>query len=461
MWKASYSLFALAILFVLGTEVRANKGLVRGASRMDAEQKVGQVSSSSFFALSYTTTTSDKQQLRHLKKDEDVDEGVNIPFDYSGRTEDAENNNNEGGGEQQSQQQQQQQATENTLYDDSTLEQICSSANGSFTSMTTENNLSVKYEYRMFTDQVGDRNTVLQLGNKVNLQIAQYLKQIYIVNFCNDYQSGSSRGLSPGDVRTVVPGNTELLGANDCDSQGVSVPCVRMQSSATVHFAPEYAFASRQDEVGDTILSDVSAAFKSGVGLEADPDVSGAIYTTGSLGTVGYEPPQTTPPSEGGEDNNTQGDNDNNSGENSENDGDTTDRGNIEASEQGSTNNAPIVVKDKMSRVGKFFLSIFILGLVGGLIYALVKLRRVEKTHSFDDDENSAARGDGTDSKFGATVDWFKRRLHISRGEDNDRGDEKIGRAETDEDDEETMEVELSRKDRSQVSLIQLLRFVP
>lgn len=456
MWKA-ISMFSLAVL-VLAPEARAEKGVRRGRSSLIFAQKTeeDQVSSfSSSFALPYITSSVELNP-RQLKKEKGEDDGnvqVFIPVDNPGQTEGDNNNNNsnQNNNMDTTQQGQQQQQGENARFDDSTLQQICSSANGDDSPMTTENNLSVKYEYRMFTDQVGDENTVLSLGNKVNSQIAQYLRQIYIVDFCNDYLAGvgatRARGLSPGDVRAVVPGDTELLGTDNCESQpevGGGAPCVRMQSSVAVHFAPDYSFAS-PEAVGATILSDVSTAFTSGIILGAGPDVAGAAYTTGSLGTVGYEPPQNG-------DNNSEGDPGSN--------GNSTDRGNIEGSEEGAANaddNATIVVKDKMSRTGKFFLTVFILALIGGLIYAWVRLRRVEKSHSFEDD--NSARGDGSGTKIGATVDWFKHRLNKSRGEDDERDAAKIGMAETDDDDEGTMEVEF-RNDRSQVSPIALHCYV-
>ena len=351
---------------------------------------------------------------------------------------------------------------------DAELEQICATAtsDGGAAALTTNNNLSIQYEYAIFTDQADNVNSVLSLGDQVNLKVTENLQQLYILDFCLDYMGNTNnremrrltrRRLDAGDVRAVVPGNTALQADQTCeDADGAGVPCVYLTSSVTVHFATDYVIESA-DDVGNTILKDVERAFKDG--LSVDANVAGMSFVGGSLGTVA-EPAATN--DNGADTGNTQNDNGGNgsannagadtgntqtdNGDNGETDnggnGETDNGGNVDGAEQGSTTSgtsASVEVEDKMSRAGKFFLTVFILGLVGALIYVCWKLRRVDKVGGDDRGAHSSRDGDFRDAITERMKHWRDRmqQWQHEASRCSDGSNERIKLADTEDDEEE------------------------
>lgn len=411
----------------------------------------GSSSASTSTSISFLSTPKLRKQqhsttVRKLPKEDDT-AAANPAMDLgaggggSGQTED-----NEGAA--------------GTVTNDAELDQVCATAtsDGGAAALTTNNNLSIQYEYAVFTDQADNANAVLSLGDQINLKVTENLQQLYILDFCLDYVGNTNnremrrltrRRLDAGDVRAVVPGNTALQADQTCeDVDDSGVPCVYLTSSVTVHFATDYVIQSA-DDVGNTILKDVEQAFKDG--LSVDANVAGMSFVGGSLGTVA-EPASTN--DSGADTGNTQTDNGgngstNNTGANTGNtqtdnggNGETGNGGNGVEAEKGSTTSgtsASVEVEDKMSRAGKFFLTIFILGLVGALIYVCWKLRRVDKVDGNDRGAHSSRDGDFRDAITERVKQWRDRMQQWQHegSRCSDGSSDRIKLADTEDDEED------------------------
>jgi len=256
-------------------------------------------------------------------------------------------------------------STGDGTYAPSDMEELCTTDQP----ILTENTVSVKYEFRLYSEKAADDVfEALSLGNEINEQITEYLRQIYIDDFCTG-NNHSGRKLGAGDVRAVEPGETSLFG-NACEPNSGGFPCVQLQSSNTVHFAEEYTVVS-QEAIGAAILGDIATAFEIGVGA-AVRDVEDADYFQGSLGTVSAQDsdPDTDGATGSGGDVASASDN-NDEAEAS----DTSD-------EAEASNTTRAVEEGGMSPAGKAFLSLFILALIGALCYVGYNLYRVKKDES-------------------------------------------------------------------------------
>ena len=241
----------------------------------------------------------------------------------------------------------------------------------------TENTVSVKYEFRLYSEEAADDVfEALSLGNEINGRITEYLRQIYILDFCTG-NSNHGRKLGAGDVRAVEPGETSLF-ENACDPNNDGFPCVQLQSSNTVHFAEEYTVVS-QDALGAAILHDIATAFEIGVGA-AVKDVEDADYFQGSLGTVSAQDSDTD--SDTGSDTDSDGATGSGADVASASDNNDEAEASTTTDEAAASNTTRAVEQGGMSPVGKAFLSLFILALVGALCYVGYRLHRVKKEES-------------------------------------------------------------------------------
>ena len=453
-------------------------------------------SSSSSTSISSSSPPKLRQQhhansIRKLPK-EDETEAENPAMDLGGQTEDD--------------------TGASTANNDAELEEVCATATSDGAALTTDNNLSIQYEYVIFTDQADNINTVLDLGNQLNLKVTNYLLQLYILDFCLDYMGTDNnnremrhtrRRLGAGDVRAVVPGDTALQTDQTCEA---GMQCAYLTSSVTVHFATDYVIESA-DDVAKTMLKDVEGAFQDGLLVGAN--VAGVSYEGGSLETFsdtattndagadtgnnqGAGNTGNTQTDNGGKGQEVDGDNvdgaeqgstngdraeqgstngdgaeqgsgstNGNGAEQGSTNGDGAEQGsgstNADGAEQGSTNSgtaASVEVEDKMSRAGKFFLTVFILGLVGALIFVCWKLRRVAKVDGGDRGTTSRNGGDFREAVTDRVKQWRDRMQQWQQEASrcSDGSSDRIKLADTADDEEEEQHLRASQQFRAEVS---------
>jgi len=420
MWNRSILISLLVSAVLLLRTAEAGPKSIRSAASIASRQTVDDHHKASFvLPKTLSTTRTLKKDKNDVPSDAGVRDNGEVVVQNPGQTETVQQNPSQTG----TAQQQNPSQTDNVFRGNDEWDTFCQEAtkDGGLSTLRTSNTLSVKYEYSMFTqDDINNEATMVTLGSQVNDAVALYLEKVYIVDFCTTYLGGGGgrrhRKLGVGEVRAVVPGGTAFVGT-DCDAQQDGIPCVRMASSFTVHFADDYNFSQQTDVVGDVVLYDLSTAFASGVGTAVDPNIAGVAYFQGSLGTVDDGGNNGGTVDDGGNNGGTDAGNDTgDSAQNDKTDGADRSAGGVAgASESNSSSGNEVVVEDKMKPVGKFFLSVFILGLIGALGFLWYKLRKVEAevdgTSKMADTENSEHRNEPGDRSIRRTASKVRNNL--------------------------------------------------